>query len=233
MTRGGSYLASRTDGTPGDDFADGGYLELLALRDDEARDNVRALRASARWEAHLRSASVIARRFLPRLAGASGVGDFVLRGERLARFAAESRTRGFPMTGPVPMSRRRPDGDELAWELLLPVADDLPFFIEDRTPIERRVPSGPASTTHANGALGVDSVEVRCASVATSALAMAELFDAAPRVEPSGRTALAIGALRVTLVEGEPTGAGAVRLRGVRALPAEVTALGVLAEGSD
>jgi len=35
VTRGGSYLASRTDGAPGDDFADGGYLsyprEILAL----------------------------------------------------------------------------------------------------------------------------------------------------------------------------------------------------------
>lgn len=212
-------------------FADGGYLELLALRDDDARDSVRALRASPKWEAHLRGASVISRRFLPRLAGPAGVGDFVLRGARLARFAAESRKRGFVMTGPVAMSRRRPDGEELAWELVLPVADELPFFIEDRTPLALRVPGGAAATAHANGAAGVAAVRVRCDAVAGTALAYAELFDAAPRVNAAGETELALAGLGVTLAEGGPAGACALTLRGVASLPAAIEALGVHAGG--
>ena len=46
-------------------FADGGYLELLATRDPDTRDQLRALRAGAGWERHVKSVSAIARRFLP------------------------------------------------------------------------------------------------------------------------------------------------------------------------
>lgn len=209
-------------------FADGSYLELLAVRDDDARESLRMLRASDRWEAHLRGVSAIARRFLPRLAGPPGVGDFVLRAQRLARFAAESRRRGHAMTGPVAMSRARADGETIAWELLLPADDALPFFIEDRTPIERRIPRGDDATTHPNGARGVAGVRVRTPSVPAAAMAWAELFDAAPRVEPDGATAITVGRLRVVLTEGEPAGACEVTLAAAGELPASFRALGVI-----
>lgn len=207
-------------------FADGGYLELLAVRDDDARDSLRALRASPRWEAHVRGASAIARRFLPRLAGPPGVGDFVLRGRRLARFAAESRRRGFAMTGPVPMSRARADGETLAWDLLLPADDHLPFFIEDRTPIERRIPRGDAAR-HPNGAAGVRELVVRAPAVAAAALAWADLLDVAPHVDAAGGTVLALGALRVALADGAPAGACAVTIAGCGPLPPALESLGL------
>src|SRR6185369_4137384 len=69
-------------------FADGGYLELLATRDPDTRDQLRALRAGAGWERHVKSVSAIARRFLPGLAGSDGVVDWVLHDAALGRRAA-------------------------------------------------------------------------------------------------------------------------------------------------
>jgi hypothetical protein len=212
-------------------FADGAYLELLALRDDDARESIRLLRASPGWDAHVRSASAVARRFLPRLAGAPGVGDAALRGTRLARFAAESRRRGFAMTGPVPMRRQGADGEALEWDLLLPADDALPFFIEDRTPLDRRVPSSPEAVTHANGATGVAALQLRAPGVPDAAMAWAELFDAAPRVAPDGGAVLELPRLRVAIGPGGPAGACGVTLRGVAVLPPDIEALGVSAGG--
>src|SRR5439155_13107009 len=86
-------------------FADDSYLELLATSDPATRDELRVLRASDGWERHLRGVSAVARRFLPLLAGADGVADWVLHADSLARPAARLRSRGIVASGPVRMSR--------------------------------------------------------------------------------------------------------------------------------
>lgn len=208
-------------------FADGAYLELLAPRDTEARESL-VLRASKPgWPAALRRASAIGRRFLPRLVGPSGVVDVVLRGEHLARFAGESRARGVPMSGPVAMERTRPDGERLAWSLVLPAADALPFLIEDVTPREARVPAGPASVTHANGARGVAGVTVRARDVTATAMAYADLFAATPRVDSAGRTVLALAGFEIALAPGAPEGACGVALRGLTEVDPRLRAHGI------
>src|ERR1043166_1641543 len=133
-------------------FADGTYLELLAVRDPATRDELRALRSSDGWERHLRGVSAVARRFLPCLAGPDGVADWALVATSLASVAARLRAPGVAAAGPVAMSRERKDGERVAWELLLPDSALHPFWIADRTPRERRVPAGDIATTHANGA---------------------------------------------------------------------------------
>ncbi len=214
-------------------FADGGYLELLALRDDEARESLQVRAGRPGWAAELRRSSAIARRFLPRLVGAPGVADYVLRGAPLERLAAESRRRGFALSGPVAMSRALPDGTQLDWRLLLPAADRLPFFIEDVTPRERRVPGAPAQVAHPNGALGVAGVTVRVAGVPASALEYADFFGAAPRARPDGSATLALAGLTVALPAGEPARAAGLTLRGVTALPPALEALGVRGAGEE
>jgi hypothetical protein len=212
-------------------FGDGSYLELLALRDDEARESLKLRHSRPGWERDLKSGPAIGRRFLPRLARGAGVADFVLVGERLARFAAESRRRGFEMTGPAPMSRERADGTRLAWQLLLPAADHLPFLIEDATPRDLRVPGGPART-HANGARGVATVRVRVASVATVALEYADLFGVTPRVAADGTTTVPLPGAHVVLEPGEPIGACAVTLSGVTSVGPAIAGLGITAAGA-
>ncbi len=207
-------------------FADGSYLELLAFRDPATRDELRALRGSERWDAHLRGVSAIARRFLPRLAGPAGVGDACIGGERLARFATESRRRECVLTGPVAMRRERPGADALAWELLLPAEDTLPFLIEDRSPRDARVPGGDA-TRHANGATGIAGVSLRAGSPPLAAMRLADLFEATLTARPDGRSAARFAGVEWTLEPGEPEGACAVTLAGVANLPAAIEALGV------
>ncbi len=207
-------------------FADGSYLELLACRERSAREELRTLAASERWESHLHGVSAIARRFLPRLAGPAGVGDAVVTGEHLARFAAESRKREFVMTGPVPMRRERAGAEPLAWQLLLPAEDAMPFLIEDRTPRAWRVPGGVPATTHANGAAGVAAVELAARAPAAAALRLADLFEAR-LAQRDGRTCATFAGLDWWLDPAEADGARGVRLAGVRALPAAIEALGV------
>lgn len=224
----------RHDGLPTENalvvFADGTYLELLAMRTPADREGLREIRGTAKWEAHLAGVSAIARRFLPRLAGPAGVGDFCASRAPLARFAREARARGVVAAGPVAMERRRPDGVVLAWELLLPADDTLPFFIADRTPRADRVPASPAATTHANGARGITQVTVRAPGVPAAALAWAGLFDLAPRALADGGAALEPGRWRLRLVPGELAGACAVAIAGVATLPESLTSLGVLPE---
>nr|HTR96390.1 VOC family protein [Candidatus Acidoferrales bacterium] len=215
-------------------FPGGDYLELLAMREPAARAELGRLRASDAWESHLHGASAVARRFLPRLAGVDGVGDACFCVGRLDRFARESRARGFALTGPVAMERARRDTSALAWSLLLPADDGLPFLIEDRTPRAARVPGGPDATTHGNGATGVAGLLVRTPEPARLSLAYADLFGASPRVGSGGATSLALGGVTIRITAGAPAGACGVELSGVGALPASLEALGVhaLPEGS-
>jgi hypothetical protein len=207
-------------------FEDGGYLELIALRDRDARESLRLRRTGAAWERELRGSSAVARRFLPRLAASPGVADFVLCGAPLARFAAEARRRGFPMAGPAPMARERPDGTRLEWTIAFPAAEHIPFFIEDRTPRALRVPGGPEATAHPNGARGVAEVSVRVTDVPGAALAYADLFGVAPATAADSAR-LALAGIHVRLVAGEPAGACGAALRGDGRLPGAIEAAGV------
>ena len=209
-------------------FADGTYLELMALRDDEARASLAVRAARPGFADELRAGSAVGRRFYPRLAGAPGTADFVLAVRGIERLASEARRRGFPMTGPTTLSRERKDGVKLEMALVLPESPALPFFIEDRTARELRVPGGEKAR-HANGATGLSEVRVRTENLAAATLAYAELFDAAPRALPGGRSQMTIAGVRVVLEEGTPEGACGVTLTGVSELSDEVKADGVTA----
>lgn len=226
VTPGGRHDALRTENALVA-FADGAYLELLSLHEPAARGELRALRATPRWEAHLHRASAIGRRLLPRLAGATGVGDACLAGERLERFAVECRKREVIVTGPVAMQRKREGAEALAWELLLPAEDVMPFLIEDRTPRHLRVPGAAQSIVHANGASGIFEVFMRTKSPATSALRFGDVFEAKLEARRDGRTVAHLAGLRWWLELGEPEGAFAVGIAGVATLPDELLALGV------
>jgi hypothetical protein len=207
-------------------FADGGYLELLAPRDAEARDSLRIRSERRGWDAEVRRSPAVARRFLPNLVGPPGVADWVLGASDLRPVAAALRRVDQPASGPVPMARERNDGTRLAWELLLPLEPWIPFFIRDVTPRSSRVPEDEVARRHANGATGVAQVHVHVPTVAAAALCYADLFGVPPRVR-EGATVLSLAGVEVVLEEGTPAGARRVVVRGAKELPAEVEALGV------
>lgn len=208
-------------------FADGSYLELLAARDPGARTSLRELRGTDRWARHLHEASAVARRFLPTLAGPDGVADFCVRTTQLDRLAAESRRRGYTVTGPVDMGRERPGAEPLAWRLLFPAVRWLPFVIQDRTPLEARVPAGDGARRHANGARGLAHVTVRAAEVVPAAMGWVDHFDATITPRLDGGADIVSEDLRLTLVEGAAEGACAAAIAGLAALPPALAALGL------
>jgi hypothetical protein len=213
-------------------FGDGSYLELLAAREPGTRRELRALKASGGWERHLKGVSAIARRFLPALAGADGVADWVLCDDlaatagALGRRAATLRALGVKASGPVAMARERPDGVRLEWQLLLPESRFHPFWIADRTPRERRVPGEAGMTTHANGARGIATVRVRTPGAALAALELGETLGVVPRAGAQG-SVLELAGFQVEVDEGEAAGAFGVRLAGCAQLPAAIVSLGV------
>lgn len=198
-------------------FADGGYLELLAARSAMARAVARWLVRGPEWRVWQPRIDAIGRRFLPHLSR-MGVCDVVLRHNGLADFADSARRRGVASEGPLAMGRERPDGQRLAWELLVPDTFELPFVIADSTPREWRVPQDPAVTRHANGATGVSEVTMRVRSVAAARDLWAAWLGESPRVSATG-SGFVLGAdgLQVRLVEGQPVGAVSAMLRGVGA----------------
>jgi hypothetical protein len=209
-------------------FADGRYLELLAAREPAARAEWRALAADAApWERHLHRGSAITRRFLASLVRADGVADWCVAADSLEPLAARLRSLALPAAGPLPMGRERRDGERLDWELLLPESRLQPFWIRDRTPRERRVPSGADAVTHANGASGIGALRLRARNVGMAALALGDMLGALPRARSDGRTVLDLGGWRVELEPGEPEGPLAVTLTGLATLPAGIRALGI------
>jgi len=211
-------------------FEDGSYLELLAACDGEMRDSLRELSATSRWAEHLHSASAVARRFLPSLAGPDGVADWALRTSHLDRLADESRHRGYALTGPVAAGREQPDGEQLEWRMLFPAERWLPFVLSDRTPVERRIPADPAARRHANGATGIACVQVRAPGLVSAAMGYVDHFDARLTPRHSGGADVAFEDVRVRLLEGEPAGACGVVIAGVEALPVGVALLEVAPE---
>lgn len=213
-------------------LADGSYLELLAARDPDLRSQLAARSKRDDWPRHLHEATALGRRFLPLLAAGDGVADWVLHGVALTRFAREARTRGHVMTGPTPMRRQRPDGVELAWRLLLPASFEHPFLIEDASPRTLRVPAEPAALRHANGATGLAAIDAGVESVPRAAMALADLFGWAPRVDAAGVTRFDVGPTHVRLRESDRPGAFAISIRGAGPLGPTLAAWGVSGEGA-
>ena len=85
---------------------------------------------------------------------------------------------GVPIRGPLPLSRLRPDGVQIEWELAFldegEPGSTLPFLIEDRTPRERRVQPTPAVVQA--GLLGIRKVVLGVYSLQTAAHRFEELF---------------------------------------------------------
>jgi catechol 2,3-dioxygenase-like lactoylglutathione lyase family enzyme len=171
-------------------FADGTYLELLAFRRPLAE-------LAPGMPLPPGGLSRLTERWIARAAGGPGLLDFALLPTALAAGLAAARARGLALEGPRPGGRRRPDGQEVAWELGIPAAPDLPFLCVDVTPRDLRVPTG-AAREHANGAHGVAGITVAVPALATAVAHYTALLGAAP----TGDDAAAPGAARATFLLG-------------------------------
>lgn len=88
-----------------------------------------------------------------------GLTDFALVPRDVPGAVADAKARGLALNGPFDGARLRPDGQEVKWQHARQTTFDLPFLCGDVTPRELRVPAGDVRR-HANGAVGIASVEV-------------------------------------------------------------------------
>jgi catechol 2,3-dioxygenase-like lactoylglutathione lyase family enzyme len=154
-------LGGRHVGTPTHNalviFGDGTYLELLAPLDAAS-----ARRSSDPWLLRLKKGEGL-------VAYAVRCSPLPTAPPEVAGVAWEAGEEG----------RARPDGVELRWRMLMPSAGDLltplPFFIEDVTPTELRVPP-EAAEEHGLPIAGIARLRVAVADVVTTATHLRQLL---------------------------------------------------------
>lgn len=131
-------------------FDDGTYFELIAFKDP------------SRPHDH---------RWWSRLAKGEGLVDYALRADKATAVVEEARARGLELGTPTDGSRRRPDGQLIAWRSITsgrPIGTSaLPFAIEDVTAREIRVPTGDTAK-HRLGVSGIAEVVIAVRDVAAS-----------------------------------------------------------------
>ncbi len=138
-------------------FSNDTYIELIALQSSRARLVMRSLRhvgvlAMRRWlKRDLQT------RLLDWMSGPQGLIDLCLRGSELNDISHLSPLSGIGLTDPVQFKRHRPDGLVVQWTLRGANERRQPFFIQDVTPIDYRIPAGDVRI-HPNGALGISEV---------------------------------------------------------------------------
>jgi len=138
-------------------FSNETYIELIALQSSRARFMMRSLRpigvlALRRWlKRDLQT------RLLDWISGPQGLIDLCFRGTELNEISHSSPLSGIGLTDPVQFKRHRPDGLVVQWTLRGANNRRQPFFIQDATPIDYRIPAGDVRT-HPNGALGISEV---------------------------------------------------------------------------
>ena len=121
-------------------FQDGSYFELLAPTGKPLRPGVNSSN------------------FSDLLQQGEGLIGYALISENLSENVAAMRGRGVDVSDAKPGGRLRLDGVELRWQSAIVGTSMSPFFIEDITPRNLRVPDDDATIHHANGVTGVREI---------------------------------------------------------------------------
>ncbi len=126
-------------------FQDGSYLELLAPTDPALLNHIDPTDRS---------------NFLFMFERGEGVGGFALQSDDLAADTAAMRERGLDVQMSPPGGRTRPDGTALHWQSAMLSGTMTPFFIQDLTPRNLRVPDDADKARHENGVKSVIALNV-------------------------------------------------------------------------
>lgn len=94
-----------------------------------------------------------------------GLIGYALRSDDLEAEAARMRQQGIAIGDLTAGGRTRADGTRLEWKIGRVGDSYAPFYIEDVTPRELRVPNDPAITTQANRITGIERVDMDSSTV--------------------------------------------------------------------
>jgi hypothetical protein len=126
-------------------FADGSYLELLALTEKGRRNMATSYDPSGLTQ---------------RFSAGEGFAGYAFQSDQLESDVTAIQSRGLALSAPVANGRLRPDGERLAWRAAFLDGSMSPFFITDDTPRVLRVPDDPDKTAQPNGVTGVAGLVV-------------------------------------------------------------------------
>lgn len=195
-------------------FADGTFFELFAYK--------RGWRASVlRWLYRAGGLGFLARsrrrgglfRFIELTGMPAGLVDFCLLAESLKAATDATGQANLPTPDPLPSSRVRPDGQEVSWDIISILTPGLPFL---RSPYAPLIPPAPEATRHANGAQGIERLQIESSDPATLARAYAKLLGTAPLPadqKHTEATVLRAGSSMLEIVESTPALSVAGRTR--------------------
>lgn len=122
-------------------FADGTYLELIALVKGRSY-------AEAMFKGLL-------------LENGEGFTGYALMSDDLQAEIVALRERGIQASDTRAGSRKRPDGQELRWQMSMLDDGRIPFLIQDETPRLLRVPAEGKAIQHSNGAAGIAELRIQ------------------------------------------------------------------------
>jgi hypothetical protein len=140
-------------------FSDGTYIELIAVRSARTRRLLKIARSFGLFKLRRMLRSDLRNRLFSWLSGPEGLTDMCFRGVTLDKLTSQASGHEDRFTEAVSFTRHRPDGVTVAWRLVGAIDLRQPFFIEDKTPLNYRVPDGE-SRRHVNGALGISEIYV-------------------------------------------------------------------------
>ncbi len=140
-------------------FNDQFYIELLSLKPTWRRPLL--LLAARLGLIHLisKSKKTISWRLLPWVAMPYGPKDWCLRSDNIARVLQRLKPTAIPLLKCQSYERIRPDGQQLKWLLGGAKNTDLPYLIQDSTPVSLRIPLG-SHAVHANGAKCLRKIKI-------------------------------------------------------------------------
>lgn len=160
---------------------DGGYVELIAARTIGG--------TSPLWTKHI--------------AEGSGACAWCVRADAVADEVDRLRALSVPVRGPIKGGRKRPDGEQVDWELAFvgegssPGAT-YPFLVRDLTPRSRRV--RPSKLTRAAGLTGVEYVVIGVDSIAKWSAEFSRVYD----LPPARRLQMQVLGTHVAAIDGQP-----------------------------
>jgi catechol 2,3-dioxygenase-like lactoylglutathione lyase family enzyme len=165
-------------------FRDGTYLELLAPTSPALLDQVDPDDKSS---------------FLFMFAGGEGFGGYALLSSNLEREVARMEQRGLPIQQRPPGGRARPDGQALRWRSAMLNGTMTPFFIQDDTARNLRVPDDADKIQHPNGVTGVAGIMVAVNDLDSGILRYSAILDAPPQQQDTTSADFALGDRTISL----------------------------------
>jgi hypothetical protein len=138
-------------------FQDGSYIELISMRSRLLRFILKVFYQTKLITLFKPFTSHLRFRFMCWIGGPDGIRDWCIKQIRLEPLANALNGKKVSMSRIEKFTRSKPNLEIAEWLLVAPKEQLLPFFIEDISHIDVRIPSGN-SARHSNGCKGISSL---------------------------------------------------------------------------